>query len=127
SSALDALVPAIAAGFQKNASNEGGLSALVAALAGGQHEKYLDRPDVLADPATTADGKGILGHVFGSKDVSRQVAAKASQRTGIDASILKQMLPLVAAMAMGGLSRKSGARTNPNAAGAGITSMLGPM
>jgi hypothetical protein len=128
SAAVAALVPALAAGFQKNMSSEAGLSGLIGALAGGQHEKYLDRPDVLADPATTSDGDAILGHVFGTKDVSRQVAARASEKTGIDTSILKRMLPLIAAMAMGGLSRKSGAGTaDPKTAGAGITSMLGPM
>jgi hypothetical protein len=83
---------------------------------------------VLTDPATTSDGNAILGHVFGSKDVSRQVASRASERTGIDPSILKKMLPLVAAMVMGGLSRKSGARSaDPKTAGAGISAMLGPM
>lgn len=128
SSAMAALVPALAAGFQKNMSSEDGLSGLVSALAEGRHEKYLDQPSVLTDPATTTDGNAILGHVFGSKDVSRQVAARASEKTGIDASIVKKMLPLVAAMVMGGLSRKSGARSaDPKTAGAGITAMLGPL
>jgi hypothetical protein len=51
--------------------------------------------------ADRADGNGILGHILGSKDVSRQVAAQASARTGIGADVLKKMLPLVATLAMG--------------------------
>ena len=86
-----------------------GLGATLAALEGDLVSRMHLR-EVLADPATRDDGNAILGHVFGSKEVSRQVAARASAKTGIDSSILKQMLPLVAAMAMGGLSKKEQAQ-----------------
>lgn len=129
--AIGALMPALAGGLQKNMSSEAGLSSLVAAISGGGHEEYLENPRKLEDPATTADGNAILGHVLGSKDVSRQVASGAAQKTGIDASVLKKMLPVVAAMAMAGLSKQSktgGISTgDPKAAGAGIGAMLGPL
>jgi hypothetical protein len=112
-------------------SAEGGLDSLVSALSSGRHQRYLDDPAALADATTVQDGNGILGHVFGSKDVSRQVAQRASAQTGIDTGILKQMLPVVAAMAMSGLSRQSSsgaARTAGAAAGAaGLMAMLTPM
>ena len=131
SAAIGALMPALAGGLQQNMSSPDGLAGLVGAITGGGHAAYLDDPSTLADPATTADGNGILGHVFGSKEVSREVAARASQTTGIDPSILKKMLPVVAAMAMAGLarqSRKGGIATGDNrAAGAGIGAMLGPL
>src|SRR5262245_2421761 len=77
-SALAALLPALMAGVQNNVSREGGLDSLASALAGGGHQQYLNDPATLGNPATTADGNGILGHIFGSKDVSRQVAQQAS-------------------------------------------------
>ena len=43
-------------------------------------------------------GNQILSHIFGSKDVSRDVAADAAQKSGVDASILRKMLPIVAGM-----------------------------
>lgn len=43
-------------------------------------------------------GNQVLGHIFGSKDGSREVAADASQRSGVDPSILKKILPILAAM-----------------------------
>ena len=52
-------------------------------------------------------GNGILGHILGSKDASRNVAAHAAQASGVDASIIKKMLPVVAAMAMGALSKQT--------------------
>ncbi len=131
SAAVTALMPALAAGLQKNMSTQEGVTSLVAALSSGRHQTYLEDPTTLSDPATTADGNAILGHVFGSKDVSREVAARTSQKTGIDTSILKKMLPLVAAMAMGGLSRQSAgnapAPVDRNTAAGGITSMLEPL
>lgn len=126
-SALAALMPAVAAGLNRNMSTESGLSDLLAALGRGKHQQYLDDPSTLAEPATTTDGNAILGHLLGSKDVSRQVATRASQRTGIDPAILKKMLPLVAALAMGGLSRRSSTAGGGQAAGAGLASMLGPL
>jgi hypothetical protein len=41
-------------------------------------------------------GNQVLGHIFGSKDASRDVAAQASQQSGIDSSVLKKLLPIVA-------------------------------
>lgn len=127
SSALSALVPALAAGFQKEMTSPNGLEGLMGALSGGQHARYVEDPSTLAN--AEADGNGILGHVFGSKDVSRQVATRAAQQTGIDASILKQMLPLAASLMMGAMA-KSSRGTNTAAAGApggGLMSMLTPM
>lgn len=124
-SALSALVPALASGFQNNAQSAGGLEQLAAALSGGQHQQYLDDPGSLGNAA--ADGNGILGHVFGSKDVSRQVAANAAAQTGIDSGILKQMLPLVAAMMMGGMSRQTAQAGPAGADSSGLLSMLTPL
>jgi hypothetical protein len=104
SSALSVLVPALAAGFQKNMSSPQGLDGLMSALSGGQHRQYVDNGATLGRPETVQDGNGILGHVFGSKDLSRQVASRAAAQTGIGESILKGMLPVVAAMMMGAQS-----------------------
>ena len=107
SSAFTQLVPALMAGLQRNTSQEGGLEALMGALKNGNHADYLDKPEMLTQEATTEDGNSILGHVFGSKDVSRAVAARASEQTGIGADVLKKMLPMVAALVMGGLSKRA--------------------
>jgi hypothetical protein len=103
-SAIENLVPALAGGLHRNIT-QGGLDDVLGALTTGQHQRYLDDPSTLASEEVRDDGNKILGHVLGSKDVSRQVAAQASQRTGISESILKQMLPAVASLAMGALSK----------------------
>ena len=128
--AVGQLLPALAAGLSRNTAQPGGLEGLMAALAGGTHQRYLDDPSALTDAATIQDGDGILGHILGSKDVSRQVAAQASARTGIGADVLKKMLPLVATLAMGALSRQAATRSNlrgTEAAQPGVLGMLTPL
>jgi len=131
STALSALVPALAAGLQRNMSSTQGLESLVSALGGGQHQRYVDDVSALSRPDTIADGNGILGHIFGSKDVSRHVATRAAAQTGIGESVLKAMLPVVAAMMMGTIS-KNVAQSGMTNAGGGpggetLLGMLTPM
>ena len=105
--AMAALIPALAAGLKSNARQPGGVEALLGALNKGTHSRYLDEPSRLGRPETLEDGNGILGHLLGSKEVSRSVATRASEKTGLDSQLLKQMLPIVATMVMGSLSKKS--------------------
>lgn len=105
-SALGALMPALAAGLKNQATSPGGLEALLGALGSGGHARYLDDLGSLARPETVADGNGILGHVFGSKDVSRQVAQHAAAQSGVGADLLKKMLPVAAAMLMGAMAKR---------------------
>jgi hypothetical protein len=105
-SALSALVPALSSGLRQNLQKPDGLSGLVAALSAGNHQRYVENPAVLGDAGTVADGNGILGHIFGSKDVSRQVAAQAGAQTGLAPDVMKRMLPLVATLVMGAMSQQ---------------------
>ena len=118
-SALGQLVPALGAGLSKNVSQEGGLAALVNALGKGKHDDYVEGRRQLNDANTINDGNKILGHLFGSKDVSRQVATRAAEKSGIGSAVLKKMLPVVATMVMGNLSKQ---RSSP---GGALTDILG--
>ncbi|MFO7692318.1 MAG: DUF937 domain-containing protein [Vicinamibacterales bacterium] len=137
SSALGALLPALAAGFHRNASSPNGLDSLLGALGSGRHGRYVDDLGSLGMPGTVDDGNGILGHIFGSKDVSREVARRASAQSGVGAGILKQMLPVVAAMVMGAMAKQQSGGAGRQAGfgqpaagqggGGGILDMLTPM
>src|SRR5512134_3418792 len=70
--ALSALMPALAGGFQRNIQSQGGVESLMAALSSGNHSQYIDNPASLADSSAVTDGNGILGHLLGSKDASRE-------------------------------------------------------
>jgi len=116
---LKQLVPALAGGMKRNAASEGGLDGLTRALAKGNHQRYLDDPAALREQATVSDGNAILGHLFGSKDVSRRVADQASAQTGLDVSLIKKFLPLVAAATMGAVSKQTAGGANLAEGGAG--------
>ncbi len=122
-SAIAALLPAISSALKQNTSSPQGLAGLLQALQTGSHEQYLDNPEQLGAPAAVNEGNAILGHLFGSKDVSRAVAGKASENSGVSSDILKKMLPMVAMMAMGSL----GKQTKGQAASGGMQAMLGQM
>jgi hypothetical protein len=101
------LTPALSRGISRNIKQPGGLDALLGALGGGNHQRYIDQPELLGQKETVDDGNGILGHILGSKDVSRNVAGHASQQSGIGSGTLKKMLPMVAAAAMGTLGQQA--------------------
>lgn len=108
--AMEALTPAFSQGLKRNTSDPYGIASFLQALASGSHAKYYDDASNAFSPAGLADGNGILGHLFGSKELSRAVAAQAAQVTGIQETVLKQMLPAMAAMMMGGLFRQTTAQ-----------------
>jgi hypothetical protein len=124
-SGLEQLAPALARGMQRNASQPGGLDQLLGALKSGGHERYVDHPEELSGRDSIADGNAILGHILGSKDVSRNVAGRAARETGLDSGLLKKMLPMVAAAAMGTLSKQASGGGALNALTAGSESSAG--
>lgn len=121
---ISALGPALTLGLQKQAESSGGLEALQGALTRGNHQQYIDRPELMQSNATRDDGNKILGHLFGSKDVSRGVAAQAAGETGIDVGLVKKALPLVAGLAMGALSKNTSGDA-PVDTGGGLGGLLG--
>lgn len=114
--AIEALLPAFSQGLKRNAADPYGVGSFLNAMATGSHAKYFEDAQNAFSPQGMAEGNGILGHLFGSKDLSRAVAAQAAQATGLAQQTLQQMLPAIAAMLMGGLFKQSTNQLNPQAA-----------
>ncbi|TGQ66091.1 DUF937 domain-containing protein [Mesorhizobium sp. M00.F.Ca.ET.186.01.1.1] len=105
--AVAALLPAFSQGLQRNTADPYGLGAFMTAMASGQHAKYFEDAARAFSPQGVNEGNGILGHLFGSKDLSRAVASQAAQASGVSQQILQQMLPAIASMVMGGLFKQT--------------------
>jgi hypothetical protein len=118
--AVAALMPAFSEGFKRNAANPYDLAAFMTALTSGEHAKYFEDISKAFTPQGLAEGNGILGHLFGNKEVSRAIAAQAAQMSGIGQDVYKQMLPAMASALMGGIFKQSFAPFFPGA-GAGQT------
>ncbi|MER8392606.1 DUF937 domain-containing protein [Mesorhizobium sp. M1340] len=105
--AVAALLPAFSQGLKRNTADPYGLGSFMTAMASGQHAKYFDDASRAFSPQGLDEGNGILGHLFGSKDLSRAVASQAAQASGVSQQVLQQMLPAIASMMMGGLFKQT--------------------
>lgn len=121
---LEALLPAVLGGFKKQARAQptglDGLAGMLGGLGGGG---LLD--EVLAPQPTDVNrGNDVLGQIFGTREVSRTVAQNAATQTGLDPDLLKKMLPIVAMLVAGVLSKRNAAAQAPSG-GAGAADILG--
>lgn len=101
--ALDALLPAFSMGLQRQTQNPyafGNLAQMMTATPFGQ--MYDSDGDGIPDRAMPL-GQDVMSQLFGSKEVANAIAAQAAATSGVGQAILKQMLPVIAAMVMGGL------------------------
>ncbi len=116
----EALLPAILGGMKKQAqaqpSGLQGLGGLLGQLGGGGLLDQVLSPQ----PTDPSQGKDVLGQIFGSKDVSRAVADRAASQSGLDAGVLRKMLPLLAMLVTGFMARQAqGAGQAPQGGGLG--------
>lgn len=118
--AMREMLPALSTGMKRQAQDGDGLRALAAAVERDGHDRYLDNPDLIRDEQAQVEGNGILGHLFGSKDASRAVAARASERTGLGDGLLKQMLPVLASVAMGAVAKNMRGAGGDSSGGGGL-------
>mgnify|MGYP004522782341 CR=1 FL=1 len=102
---VDALLPSIVGGMgaRTNAADGGALEAELHRLGGPALAHNVIGPE----PTDIGRGNQMLGNIFGSKDVSRQVAGEASATSGLDPALLKQMLPILTMLLAGHLSQRS--------------------
>lgn len=118
--AVEALMPAFSEGLKRNAADPYGVANFFNALATGNHGAYVEQMQRAFQPDAIKDGNAILGHLFGSPEVSRAIARQAAATTGVGEAIFKQMLPILATMIMGGLYKQStGALGGQQAGGSG--------
>jgi hypothetical protein len=123
-----ALLPAILGGFKRQAQQQPngveGLGGLLQQMGGGGLLEAVVGPQ----PTPVEQGNDILGHIFGSRDVSREVAGVAAAQTGINADKLKRMLPMIAMLVAGYLATRSQSaegQTAPATGSGGLGDLMG--
>lgn len=105
--AMAALMPAFSSGLRRSTENPYDFMNLMQAVGTGNYGKYFEDMSRAFTPEGISDGNNILGQLFGSKEVSKAVAAQAAQMTGIGQEIYKKMLPAMADTLMGGLFKQT--------------------
>jgi hypothetical protein len=103
--AVEALLPAFSMGLQRQTQDPYAFGSLAQMMTASPFGRIFDaNGDGIPDNARSA-GTDVLSQLFGSKEVSNAVAAQAAATSGVGQAVLKQMLPVIAAMVMGGLTK----------------------
>ncbi|WP_106793000.1 DUF937 domain-containing protein [Aquimarina sp. Aq78] len=124
---LSMAMPVLMGAMQRNASTPEGASGLLGALTGKHTGGILDNLGGLfdggVDQSVTNDGAGILGHILGNKQPAVENAL--SQKSGIDAGSVAQILKVAAPILLGVLGKQ--AKQNNVSDANGLSGLLGGM
>ncbi|MEY8021931.1 DUF937 domain-containing protein [Muriicola sp. SD30] len=124
---LSMAMPLLLGAMKKNASNPQNADGLMNALSSKHTGGILDNLGGLfqggVNDSVIQDGAGILGHVLGNKQPAVENAL--SQKSGVDAGSVAQILKIAAPIVMGYLGRQK-AQSNVSDAN-GLSSLLGSM
>lgn len=96
------VLPEITRRLERNTLSRGGVADLIGMLGAAQAS-----PSVIGGEAGRQAGNELLEQVFGTRDTSRAVAARASYASGVGESIIKAMLPYIIQMVMGSFARRT--------------------
>jgi hypothetical protein len=124
---LSMAMPLLLGAMKKNVSSPQGAQGLMNALSNKHDGSILDDLGGLfgggVNESVVNDGAGILGHVFGGKQA--QVENALSQKSGLDAGSIAQILKIAAPIVMGYVGRQT-AQSNVKDANS-MNSLLGSM
>lgn len=103
--AVAGVLPELTRRIERNTLSRGGLADLIGMMGEIDDNPHLVGAGVIGTPQGLAQGNAILEQVLGNRDASRALAARASQTSGLTGSIVQAMLPYIASMVIGGLTR----------------------
>ena len=103
--ALDALLPAFSMGLQRQTRDPYAFGSLAQMMTASPYARFFEAGGYGIPAGAQNAGNDVLSQLFGSREVSQAIAAQAAATSGVSQAILKQMLPVIAAMLMGGLSK----------------------
>jgi hypothetical protein len=95
------------AGGLKDKLAGGGAPGLMNMITGNTFQQFATNPASLASPSAIEQGKSLLSQVFGGSDALSDITTKASEKTGLGGSVLTSMLPVVASLLMGMISKNA--------------------
>lgn len=102
--AVEALLPAFSMGLRRQTQDPYAFGSLAQMMTASPFAHFFEAPGAIPPTAQSA-GTDVLAQLFGSREVSQAIAAQAAATSGVSQAILKQMLPVIAAMLMGGLAK----------------------
>lgn len=120
--AMDALLPAFSVGLNRTAQSPVDLANLFGLYAAQPNVAKMFENPAGAASAMMAAGQEAMTRIFGSNDLAQAIAAQTAAVTGMGQELMKQVMPMMAALLMGGLMQ--GAMNGQNPLGALIGATL---
>ena len=107
--AVESVLPALSMGLQQQMTG-GGFAQLLGHLATARNQAAFDSAEAAQSEETVESGTDALTHLFGNENVTQQVAEHAAQHSSLGSDLVQNMLPVIAAMVMGGLFKSIAAK-----------------
>jgi hypothetical protein len=112
-SIIGKLAPILMGGAKSNLQSDKDSGRLIKKIESNNYAEMFDRPEeALQKDDLHSMGNDILAELTGSKENSREVAKHVEQETGVSSSIIKNMLPMLAPLVIGALSKRSSASSD---------------
>ncbi|NOZ90286.1 MAG: DUF937 domain-containing protein [Epsilonproteobacteria bacterium] len=110
---ISKLAPILIGGAKSNFQSDKDSTELIKKIESNNYADMFDKPEEAVKQDNLKEvGDDILAQLTGSKDNSREVAKHVENETGVSSSIIKSILPMLAPMIIGALTKSSSASTN---------------
>lgn len=119
SAGANALLPGLLDAFKTQSAATPDISSLLGKL------DLAGMAGQLLGKGSSNPGNAILGQLLGGKDASRALAQQASASSGLDVGQLKSMLPVLATLVAGFMSRGNGNSSQANPLVEAASGLLG--
>jgi hypothetical protein len=102
--AVEALLPAFSLGLKRKVEEPAELPNLFAMM-GGMPGTAFENPFAAFTQQAIQQGNELVASIFGSKEMSKAIAAQAAAVSGVTTQVVQAMLPVLAAILIAGLGR----------------------
>jgi len=126
-SIIEKLAPILMGGAKSNLNSDKDSGGLLKHVEQNNYADIFDKPDAHINNGDFKNmGNDILAELTGSKENSREVAKHVENETGISSTIIKSVLPMLAPMIIGALTKKSAPEIGNQAStqSSGMTDLL---
>ena len=102
--ATSALIPILSAGLQHASQRPGGIAEVLSHLGNDQHQASYQDPQAAQSPEAEQAGADAAGSLVGGGDKLDQVTEHAAAQTGVSPDLLRQMMPQLTSIVLGGVA-----------------------
>ncbi|MCH9806875.1 MAG: DUF937 domain-containing protein [Alphaproteobacteria bacterium] len=100
------LLPFVSAAIKKETGSQQGLKNFLHKADNVSVDKFLSDPDNQKLETVASHGEDVVRNILGMADAREAIVLRLAARTGLNATAIGQLLPVVAMLAVGGLANK---------------------